>query len=152
MYALIDKDTGEVLQYPYSITSLVRANKHVCWPRVISDELAAEFGCVRVADVEAPAEGSDEAVEELPPTRVNDELRRTYLKRTLTPEEFDARRQAKAREMRDKRDRLLAESDWTQLLDTPQATQVAWAAYRALVRDVTKQPGFPFDITWPTKP
>lgn len=26
------------------------------------------------------------------------------------------------------------------------------AAYRQALRDITNQPGFPTDITWPTKP
>lgn len=36
--------------------------------------------------------------------------------------------------MRNTRDRLLYESDWTQLLDAP-VDQVAWAAYRQELRD-----------------
>ena len=54
--------------------------------------------------------------------------------------------------VRAERDRLLAESDWTQLPDVPLTTKEAWAAYRQALRDITEQPGFPFDVVWPEPP
>lgn len=53
--------------------------------------------------------------------------------------------------VREKRNRLLAASDWTQLPDVPLATKEAWAVYRQELRDVTLQPD-PFNIVWPTTP
>jgi len=129
-----------------------RAATLVSFPAVITDEMLAEHGFVKVADVAPPAAADDEAVEEVAPAQIDGEWRRQYLKRTLTAEEFDAKRKERAQKMRDKRDKLLADSDWTQLLDTPTAVQTAWAAYRVLVRDVTKQAGFPWTVDWPVKP
>ena len=51
-----------------------------------------------------------------------------------------------------RRNSILAESDWTQLGDVPQEVKDKWAPYRQALRDVPQQPGFPNDITWPTKP
>lgn len=51
-----------------------------------------------------------------------------------------------------RRNRLLSESDWTQLPDVPLATKQAWADYRQALRDITLQSGYPFDVTWPIKP
>lgn len=53
-----------------------------------------------------------------------------------------------AAEVRGKRARLLYDSDWTQLADAP-VNQAAWATYRQALRDITQQPGFPTDVTWP---
>lgn len=53
---------------------------------------------------------------------------------------------------RSKRNRLLAETDWTQAGDVPQATKDLWAPYRQALREVPEQVGFPTDIVWPTKP
>lgn len=53
--------------------------------------------------------------------------------------------------MRAQRDKLLAETDWTQVADAP-VDQAAWATYRQALRDVPAQAGFPWDVTWPTKP
>jgi hypothetical protein len=52
---------------------------------------------------------------------------------------------------REKRNGLLAESDWTQLAD-PLIDKTAWATYRQALRDVPQQDGFPNTITWPEKP
>lgn len=56
-----------------------------------------------------------------------------------------------AEEVRAERDRLLIQSDWTQLPDAP-VEQVAWAAYRQALRDITAQSGFPIDVLWPAPP
>lgn len=56
-----------------------------------------------------------------------------------------------ATEVRTIRDGLLVASDWTQVLDAT-VNQVAWAAYRTLLRDIPEQAGFPTDIEWPTSP
>ena len=55
---------------------------------------------------------------------------------------------------RNQRDRLLTETDWTQLADSPldaNAT-VIWQSYRQALRDIPQQPGFPLTIEWPEKP
>ena len=69
-----------------------------------------------------------------------------------TAEELAAARDAAAAaRSRAERNRRLAASDWTQVADAP-VDQAAWAAYRAALRDVTGQAGFPYDLTWPTPP
>lgn len=153
MYALVDK-AGNVLTYPYSVTDLVRARPDVCWPRAgVTDELAASFGVVKVEDAAPPTAAPDaEAVVEDLPALVDGKLTRRFRKRTLTAEEAAARRQDKAREVRDRRDERLTATDWTQLLDAPPATQAAHATYRQALRDVPQQAGFPFNVTWPAKP
>ena len=56
-----------------------------------------------------------------------------------------------AAQVRGERDRLLAETDWTQVADAPVDAQ-AYAEYRQALRDVPQQSGFPGDIDWPAKP
>ena len=56
-----------------------------------------------------------------------------------------------ASQIRQERNTLLADCDWTQVSDAP-INQVAWQTYRQALRDVTSQEGFPYDVTWPTKP
>lgn len=53
--------------------------------------------------------------------------------------------------VREKRNRLLTASDWTQLPDVPLTTKEAWATYRQQLRDITLQPD-PFNIAWPVAP
>jgi len=56
-----------------------------------------------------------------------------------------------AAQVRGERDRLLAETDWTQVADAPVDAQ-AYADYRQALRDIPQQSGFPGDIDWPAKP
>lgn len=56
-----------------------------------------------------------------------------------------------ATNVRDTRNKKLAECDWTQLPDAP-VDHETWAAYRQDLRDVTAQAGFPWNIVWPTPP
>lgn len=59
-----------------------------------------------------------------------------------------------ADEIRARRDKLLAATDWTQTLDAPidAATRESMRAYRQALRDVPQQEGFPADIQWPELP
>jgi hypothetical protein len=56
-----------------------------------------------------------------------------------------------AAEVRTKRNKRLADCDWTQLPDSP-ADHEAWATYRQELRDVTAQEGFPWEVVWPETP
>ena len=56
-----------------------------------------------------------------------------------------------AEAVRTERTKRLAECDWTQLADAP-VDATAWGAYRAELRDITAQEGFPHDVTWPELP
>lgn len=53
-------------------------------------------------------------------------------------------------DVRNQRDRLLAETDWMALSDVTMSD--AWSAYRQALRDIPAQSGFPASVTWPTKP
>tara|TARA_R100001443_G_C3353124_1_gene177282 strand:- start:47 stop:430 length:384 start_codon:yes stop_codon:yes gene_type:complete len=54
--------------------------------------------------------------------------------------------------LRNERNRLLVESDWTQLPDVPEATKNAWQTYRQELRDITKTYQSLDTVVWPTKP
>lgn len=49
------------------------------------------------------------------------------------------------------RNKLLQDSDWTQLPDVPILTKSTWALYRQQLRDITNQTD-PFNIIWPKMP
>jgi DNA-binding XRE family transcriptional regulator len=52
------------------------------------------------------------------------------------------------------RDSLLAQSDWTQLGDSPlsEPLKQSYKVYRTALRALPKQPGFPTAIVWPEAP
>jgi len=56
------------------------------------------------------------------------------------------------KEARERRDYLLAQTDWTQTHDVPIAVKEKYTAYRQALRDLTSQAGFPTSIDWPVSP
>jgi hypothetical protein len=57
-----------------------------------------------------------------------------------------------AKSVRDTRDRLIAETDWSQAKDIADSVSAKYTTYRQALRDVPTQTGFPWDVQWPTKP
>lgn len=55
-------------------------------------------------------------------------------------------------EIRSERNRLLTQSDWTQLPDVPESIRQNWTVYRQALRDIPQQSGFPETVVWPTPP
>ena len=58
------------------------------------------------------------------------------------------------RSIRSKRDEGLQECDWVVIMHTEKGTNIPleWGVYRQALRDITGQEGFPYSVTWPTKP
>ena len=56
--------------------------------------------------------------------------------------------------IRQTRDQLLYETDWTMLQDSPLSDEVLneWKEYRTSLRNITKQFNTPGDVIWPKKP
>jgi len=74
-----------------------------------------------------------------------------WIQTNATQSEIDIRISDKWEEVRNQRNELLQECDWTQLADIPQLTKDLWSTYRQQLRDITTQSN-PFSIVWPVKP
>lgn len=61
---------------------------------------------------------------------------------------------AVAIDVRARRDQLLLDCDWVTVraVELGQEVPADWAAYRAALRDIPEQPGFPRSVTWPAEP
>jgi Phage tail assembly chaperone protein len=69
-------------------------------------------------------------------------------------DEIAQRNENQASYVRKQRNAKLTACDWTQAPDNPiaSATKTAWATYRQALRDLPKETGFPWTMTWPTDP
>ena len=56
-----------------------------------------------------------------------------------------------AQRVRESRNKLIADCDWTQLADSS-VNVTNWSKYRQALRDLPTAKGFPHNITWPTEP
>ena len=83
--------------------------------------------------------------------QIGDKWHTNYVAIDMPPEAQAALDAQQAANVRTERNRRLAESDWTQLPDSP-PDALAWGVYRKALRDLPSQPGFPWDIIWPEAP
>jgi hypothetical protein len=77
--------------------------------------------------------------------------KQSYTVSDVSAEDLASRTEGKKEELRNQRNQLLKDSDWTQVADSPVNKDV-WAAYRQALRDVPDQEGFPWDVTFPQPP
>jgi hypothetical protein len=79
-----------------------------------------------------------------------------YTSYVITDVNADAIDNTQATSVRQQRDDKLAKCDWTDTASAParlgQAVYEQWQTYRQALRDLTKQNGFPWSITWPDEP
>lgn len=153
MYVLAPNQTVET--FPYSIGDLRRDNRNTSFPRNPSDQMLASWDVFPVKDRPAPSfDPATENCNQVNPTLENGEWVMTWEVSPASSEEVAERLERKSAEVRQQRNQLLTECDWTQLADSPldAATKAAWATYREDLRSVPEQAGFPWNVEWPTKP
>lgn len=151
MYVLA---TGQaVTTFPYSVEALKRDNPQISFPDTVSDELLASFNVLPVVRTNPQFDRATEAVEQNG-CSYNVDLSRwetAWVIRDKTAGEIQADADTRAFEIRNERNSRLAQCDWTQLPDSP-VDIVAWSTYRQALRDLTQQPNFPHEVTWPSQP
>jgi len=150
MYVLAPNQTVET--FPYSIGALRRDNSNTSFPRQPSDELLASYNVFPVVEQQPPSyDPATQNLNQVNPTLTAGKWLQAWQITDASAEEIAERTEVKAAEVRQQRNQLLADCDWTQLPDAP-VDRAEWATYRQELRDVTKQAGFPWEITWPEAP
>lgn len=72
----------------------------------------------------------------------------------VTPQVAAAYRDAKLNELRERRNLLLRDCDWTQMPDAPLTDEQknAWASYRQALRNLPESAADLDNVIWPVKP
>lgn len=141
---LIKVTNGQVEKAPYSIGEFRKSKPNVSFPKEIPTSVLEENGVYTVKEVSPPA--VDKNTHSYTWTvELKDGVWTQVWSTTELPQE-----KAESN-IRGYRDRLLSESDWTQVADTP-VDSSAWAVYRQTLRDIPSQEGFPYSVTWPVQP
>ena len=136
---------GEVAQFPYEIRDFRNEHLTTSFPKEIPTEVLNSFGIYEV--VSSPMPDVDQLLHQF---TMSIQLVDGVWTQVWEYEQEDIGIASKA--MRRKRNDLLAQSDWTQGKDIPEATSTAWATYRQALRDIPTQAGFPYNVTWPQEP
>lgn len=127
----------------YSIGSLKNDNPNTSFPSDISDSLLKEWSVYPCVEGYVPELSECEQAIRGNIISVDGVWTQTFTKENWP---LDQAKQY----IRDKRNRLLSDTDWMALSDVTLAEP--WATYRQSLRNITSQVGFPYSVTWPTKP
>lgn len=150
MFYVLSDSASTVLKYPYTLTDLRLDNPQTSFPASITDEMAADFYTFPVTPSEQPPYDYTKNLERIAIKGVFN-WDESWSETDATSEEIAQRTDQQARSIVQQRNQKLSESDWTQLLDSP-VDQPAWAAYRAELRAIEQESGYPWEVTWPTEP
>jgi hypothetical protein len=148
------KVSGSNITYPYSVQQLKLDNTNISFPTSISDSLLETFG---VYKVQLRSSGYDDDytkdVLEVTPTLSGSVYVQTYQISDADETTINTRKEIKWSEIREQRNQLLSECDWTQFQDSPitGSKLTEWQTYRQELRNITTQEN-PYNIVWPTKP
>jgi len=132
----------------YTLGQLRRDNPQTSFPKLIPDDLLASYDVFPYTRPAAPEYDSlthrltDGAFEQ-----VDGAWSLPYLVEQQPLEQAE-------RNIRSHRDGLLQETDWIVIksYERGQNIPAEWELYRQALRDITEQAGFPYEVTWPTKP
>ena len=143
MYVKI-KD-GAVQKFPYLLRNLKEDNPSTSFPAEIPEATLNEYGVYIVTKTSRPSyDHKTHKVEEVNPVLSDGVWKQTWSVVQLSTELAN-------KYVRSERTALLRDTDHYALSDTPSMT-TEMTTYRQALRDVPSQSGFPFTVTWPTKP
>lgn len=134
---------GQPSQFPYTVGQLRRDNPQTSFPKQVPDEVLAAYDVYPVQQVSAPVVDSKthRVVQSVQQTDTG--WSQVWTVQELAPDRAAAN-------IRAHRDDLLRQTDWRALSDVTMTPEMA--TYRQALRDITAQEGFPYSVTWPSKP
>jgi hypothetical protein len=141
--------TGEVM-FESELRSYLRANNGPSYDE-LTEEVMEAIGVDPVLEGPRPTHTRYQVSYRDGVEQINGQWFTKYSVADMDDESKAAVDAAQVRQVCEKRASKFLASDWTQLMDA-KVDREAWAIYRQQLRDITDQPGFPWDIVWPEKP
>ena len=151
-------ENSQVAEYPYSIRSLRNDNPNTSFPKTMSNNALANWGVypVTISDIPSYTARTQNVEQNTSPTLVDGTWTLSWTVSSKTSEETTKFDEGVAEDNRRIRNDLLADSDWTQMNDSPLANDVKtqWATYRQELRDMSDLDAWPniADDDWPVAP
>ena len=150
------KISGSDVLYPYDIKQYISENLSPSSSYSFDDESIeslASHSIYIVKETPQPSYSYTQSIDEGTPILSGSYYYQTWNITTNTSEVQEDVNNLKLEQIRQTRNLLLIESDWTQFQDSPitGSKLTEWQTYRQDLRDITETSN-PFEITWPTKP
>jgi hypothetical protein len=149
---------GSVDTYPYSVGQLRRDNPNTSFPKQVPDEMLEEYGVYSVTTESPPSFDirTQKITENDTPTLIDGTWTIGWTTTSKTSDEVTTYDNEVAVNNRVTRNKLLADSDWTQMNDSPLSNEAKtlWATYRQELRGITDLDAWPnlADEDWPVAP
>lgn len=149
---------GAVEQFPYTLGNLRRDNPNTSFPKNPSDEMLVDWGVYPVSTTDQPSFDvkTQNVSQDDSPTLNGAAWELGWTVSNKTADEVTSYNNQIAERNRITRDKLLADSDWTQMNDSPLSNEdkTAWATYRQELRDLSDLDAWPnlADEDWPVEP
>lgn len=152
MTMFIKLENGSPAGHPITELNFRRLFTNISFPKFFTAEAVEPLGYGLYDYSNPPEVGRYQKTVEVSPVRSEGGIWRQAWQMVEMNDEEKADADAQQTvAVRNQRNYLLSASDWTQIADAP-VDATAWAAYRQALRDVPAQAGFPYNVTWPTKP
>jgi len=145
---------GTVDTYPYNVGQLRRDNPNTSFPKQIPSEMLESYGVYTVVYTDMPSIDNriQKTEQEATPTLVDGSWTVGWTTTDKTVEEIQQYDEGVAASNRNKRNNLIAETDWWASVDLTMTAEQT--AYRQALRDITTHSNWPnlSDDDWPVKP
>jgi hypothetical protein len=101
---------------------------------------------------QAPIDGNEYTIEIQ--QQQDDSWAQVLVQKEIPQAQYDNNVARHAQAVKADRDRMIAGTDWivTKSAEAGEPVPQAWKDYRQALRDIPEQVGFPFQVTWPTRP
>ena len=149
MFAKIKNNT--VVEWP--ITNIRILFPNISFPEVLTDSAMPENYVMVNASV-PPSVASNQKVVGGKPIKQGTKWVQGWDIVSISQSEIDEQKFALENSVRANRDQKLQSSDWVvvKAYETGTNVPVEWSTYREALRNISKQPGFPYEVNWPIAP
>jgi len=141
---------NNITTYPYSLEKLREDNPRNSFPSEMTESVMTEFNIFEVKQTPKPNDYTKNILEGTP-ILIDGVYYQNWEETQANQSEINSRIEIKWQEIREIRNELLKDCDWTQLGDISAGLKTIWQSYRQQLRDITTQTN-PFSIVWPAKP
>ena len=140
----------QVEKYPYSLGQLRKDNPSTSFPKQPSLASLAEFDVYPVTEVTPTLADGEKLVKVWTPTLVSGEWILPHQAVAKTEEDLATESEVAWANLREQRDKLLAETDWTASTDVTMSPEMT--TYRQELRDLPANTDDVFNPVYPEKP
>jgi hypothetical protein len=148
MYVKVTNGSPEI----YTIGQLRRDNPNTSFPKSLSEQTLSSYNVFPLYPTDQPTYDHTKNVVEGTPQEVGGVWTQVWSVSDASSEEIAARIERQSERSREKRDTLIAGTDWWASSDLTMTA--AQTAYRQALRDITNHANWPHldEADWPTKP